>query len=198
MKSSQRKSGWWTVALIPVGLAAVMTPAILLAAGGHGDWSGGHGFDAVVHGIESRYGVHATRIPFMGLISGIAGISTHGGVHNLHVAEFENFPGPVDGDELNDLVANRVGEGWMRMIRETSRGGGDQTLIYIRPEGDRIGMLVVERDEHEMNVVQISVNPDKLDDEISHHRHGHDLDASDGDAGHKAEKIENKSEADSE
>jgi hypothetical protein len=164
--------------MLPVGLAAVMTPMILLAAGG-----GGTGFDAVVHGIESRYGVRATRIPFMGLISGIAGISTHGGVRGLHVAEIEHLQGAVDGAEFNSLVEERVGKGWQRMIRETSKDG-DQTLIYVKPEGERMGLLIVDRDSHEINVVQVSVDPDHLDDDLGqfrHHRHrDHDSDASDG------------------
>lgn len=164
--------------MLPVGLAAVMTPMILLAAGG-----GGTGFDAVVHGIESRYGVRATRIPFMGLISGIAGISTHGGVRGLHVAEIEHLEGPVDGAEFNSLVEERVGKGWQRMIRETSKDG-DQTLIYVKPEGGRMGLLIVDRDSHEINVVQVSVDPDHLDDDLGqfrhHHHRDHDSDAPDG------------------
>ena len=153
--------------ILPVGLAAVMTPMILLAAGG-----GGTGFDAVVHGIESRYGVRATRIPFMGLISGIAGISTHGGVRGLHVAEIEHLHGAVDGAEFNALVEERVGKGWQRMIRETSKDG-DQTLIYVKPEGERMGLLIVDRDSQEINVVQVSVDPDHLDDDMGQFRHLH-------------------------
>jgi hypothetical protein len=153
--------------MLPVGLAAVMTPMILLAAGG-----GGTGFDAVVHGIESRYGVRATRIPFLGLISGIAGISTHGGVRGLHVAEIEHLKGPVDGGEFNSLVEERVGKGWQRMIRETSKDG-DQTLIYVKPEGERMSLLIVDKDSQEINVVQVSVDPDHLDDDMGQFRHPH-------------------------
>jgi hypothetical protein len=142
------RSNTWFALLIPVGLAAVMTPAILLAAGG-----GGGGFDAIVHGIESRYHARATRVPFMGLVSGIAGIATHGGVRGLHVAEIEHLEGPVDGAELNSLVQERVGKGWQRMIRETSRDG--------------------DLDGHEMNVVQVSVDPDHLDDDMGQFRHHH-------------------------
>jgi hypothetical protein len=164
--------------MLPVSLAAVMTPMILLAAGG-----GGTGFDAVVHGIESRYGVRATRIPFMGLISGIAGISTHGGVRGLHVAEIEHLQGSVDGAEFNSLVEERVGKGWQRMIRETSKDG-DQTLIYVKPEGGRMGLLIVDRESHEINVVQVSVDPEHLDDDMGQFRHRHhrdrDSDAPDG------------------
>lgn len=173
MISNQKRPSRWGMAWVPVGLAAVMTPAIVLAAGGAG---AGGGFDDVVRGIEQQYHVHATRIPFMGLISFVAGRYTHGGVHGLHVAEIEHLEGPIDGDELTALVQKRAGAGWQRMIRETSRAGGDQTLIYVRAEGNRMGMLIVERDAHEMNVVQLSMNPDLLSDEIEKHHHGHDLD----------------------
>jgi len=176
MISNQKQQSRWGMAWIPVGLAAVMTPAIMLAAGGSG--SGG-GFDEVVRGIEQHYHVHATRIPFMGLISFVAGRATHGGVHGIHVAEIEHFEGAVDGQELTDIVQQHAGPGWQRMIRETSRDGGDQTLIYVRPEGQRLGMLIVDRDAHEMNVVQLSMNPDQLNDEIHKHHHGHDDDTDD-------------------
>ncbi len=173
MTNTSAKPGIWTMVGMPLGLAAVMTPAILLAASGNGAFGSG-GFDAVVHGIESRYHTHATKIPFMGLVSCIAGIATHGGVHGLHVAEIENLQGPVDGTEFNALVEQKVGPGWQRMIRETSRDGGEQNLIYARPEGERLGMLIVDLNGHELDIVQISVNPDQLSNEIAKHRHSGD------------------------
>jgi hypothetical protein len=172
------KDNRWFALLIPVGLAAVMTPMILLAASGSGT-----GFDAVVRGIEGRYRAHATRIPFMTLISGIAGIASHGGVHGLHIAEIENLQGPIDGAELNELVEQRVGQGWQRMIRETSRDSSDQTLIYVKPEGDRMGLLVVDLSGNEMDVVQVSVDPKHMDDYMSHLRHPHGQRQDQGDSG---------------
>ena len=169
-----KRTSWWTIVLIPVGLAAVMTPAVMLAAG-----SGG-GFDDVVSGIEQRYHVHANKIPFMGLISFAAGRATHGGVRGLHVAEIEHLDGPVDGEELTALVQKRAGSGWSRMIRETGRGG-DQSLIYIRSEKEHIGMLIVDLNGHEMDIVQVSVNPDQLTEQIKKHHHGGDASDSDDD-----------------
>ena len=172
------RSNTWFALLVAAGLAAVMTPMILLAAGGGG------GFDSVVHGIESRYHTHASRIPFMGLVSGIAGIATHGGVRGLHVAEIEHLDSPVDGAELNALVEERVGKGWQRMIRETSRDGEQQSLIYVKPDGSRMGLLVIDLDGREMDVVQVSVDPAHLDDDMGefrphHHKRAHDSDTSD-------------------
>jgi len=157
-----------TAALAILGLTAIMTPAILLASGGNEV-----GFDAIVRDVESRYHAHAHRIPFMGLISVVAGVSTHGGVRSVHLAEFEDVNGPVDGEELNKLVEQHVGKGWQRIVRETSRDGGEQNLIFVHPEGNRMGMLVVDLDGHDLNLVQVSINPDRLTDEINQHSGKH-------------------------
>jgi|ERR1700691_3402839 hypothetical protein len=152
--------------LIPFGLIALAIPAAVLAGGESG-------FDGVVHSIESRYNVRATRIPFLGLISLVSRKATHGTVGGLHVAEFESFTETVDGDELNRMVEEKLGSGWERMIRETSRKGHEQTLIFAHPEGDRMAMFVVDLDGNELDVVQVSVDPKHLDDDIGQYRHHH-------------------------
>jgi hypothetical protein len=162
--------------LIPVGIVALAIPAAVLAGGSE------TGFDAVVNSIESRYHTHATRIPFVGLISLVAGKATHRGVSGIHVANFESFPESVDGQELANLVEQHIGSGWERMIRDTSRKGHEQTLILIHPEGTRMGMFIVDLDGHEMDVVQVSVDPDHLNDSIGRYSHHHDGDdKNDGD-----------------
>jgi hypothetical protein len=160
--------------LIPFGFMALAIPAAVMAGGSE------TGFDAVVNSIESRYHAHATRIPFLGLISLVAGKATHRGVNGIHVAEFESFTEDVDGQELNNLVERHLGAGWERMIRETSRKGNEQTLIFVHPEGSRMGMLIVDLDGHEMDVVQVSVDPDHLNENIGHYSHHHGDDEDDG------------------
>ena len=164
---------------IPICFVALLIPVAVLAGGG-----GEGGFDGVVNSLESRYHVHATRIPFLGLIGLISHKATHGGVGSLHVAEFDNFAADIDGSELNQIVEQKLGSGWERIIRETSRKGGEQTLIFIHPEGTRMGMFVLDLDGHEMDVVQVSVDPDHLNDSIgqySHHNKSEDTDDDTGD-----------------
>jgi hypothetical protein len=144
--------------LILIGSVAVAVPVAVLAGGGDG------GFDGVVRSIESRYHVRATRIPFLGLISFVSRRASHGAVGGIHVAEFESFTEPVDGDELNHMVEEKLGAGWERIVRETSRKGNEQTLVFIHPEGDRMGM-------------QVSVDPKHLDDDIGKYGHHHHDDA---------------------
>jgi hypothetical protein len=154
--------------LIPVVLIALMVPVGVMAGGGVG------GFDGVVQSIESRYHVHATRIPFLGLISVVSRKATHGGVGGLHLAEFESFSEKVDGDELNKMVEEKLGAGWERIIRETGKQGDEQTLIFIHPEGERMGLFVLDLNGREMDVVQVSVDPNHLDDDIGRYRHHRD------------------------
>jgi hypothetical protein len=153
--------------LIPVCTIALTVPVAVLAGGGD------RGFDSVVDAIQSQYHVHATRIPFMGLISFVARRASHGAAANIHVAEFENFTADVDGQELDVMVEQKLDAGWERVVRESSRRGGEQTLVFMRPEGERMGLFVVDKDGNEMDVVQVSVNPRHVDDDIQRYTHHH-------------------------
>ena len=146
-------------------IAIVLVAPIAVLAGG------GTGFNGVVDSIEGRYHVHATRIPFMALVSLVARKATNSGVSGVHIAEFDDFSEPVDGDELNAMVEQKLGPGWARMIRETSKHGNEQTLIFAHPEGDRMGLFILDLDGHELDVVQVSVDPDHLNETVSRYDH---------------------------
>jgi hypothetical protein len=155
--------------LVPIAFLALAVPVVVLASGARG------GFDSVVSSIETRYHVHAQRIPFLGLISFISHKATNGGVNGMHVAEIDDFHADIDGDELNKMVEQKLGAEWERVIRETSRNSNSQTLIYMHPEGPRMGLFVLDLDGHEMDVVQVSVDPKHLNESIGkyeHHGHG--------------------------
>ena len=153
--------------LIPICFFALAVPVAVLANGVQG------GFDQLVRSIETRYHVHADRIPMLGLVNFVARASTGDGVRGMHVAEIDDFNADVDGEELNRLVAEKLGAGWERIIRETSRNGGSQTLVFMRPEGSRMGMFVVDLDGHEMELVQMSVDPEHLNEQLEKSGHAH-------------------------
>jgi hypothetical protein len=161
--------------VVPIAVVVLLIPVAVLAGSGEG------GFDGVVHSIEARYHVHATCIPFLGLISLVSRKATHEGVSELHLAEFEPFSEKVDGDELNQMVDQKLGSGWERIIREASRKGNEQTLIFIHPEGERMGLFVLDLDGHEMDVVQVSVDPNHLNENLGHYRHHSEESNKDGD-----------------
>lgn len=155
------------IVFILVCAGALIVPVVVLASGGEG------GFDGVVRSIEHTYHVRATRIPFMGLISFVSGGATHGGVGNLHLAEFDDFTASLDGEDLTRMVEEKLGPSWGRVVHETGRAGKEQTLVYMRPEGSRMGLFVLDCDGHELDVVEASVNPDKLNATIDQYSHHH-------------------------
>jgi hypothetical protein len=177
--------------LFPICFVALAVPVVVLANGAQG------GFDSVVNTIETRYHVHAQRIPFLGLISFISHKATEGGVSGMHVAEIDDFKADVDGEELNSIVEQKLGAGWERVIRETSRkpgspargpgrrGCNNQTLIFMHPEGHQMGLFVLDLDGNEMDVVQVSVDPNHLNESIGKYERHHDddLDKNDHDGG---------------
>jgi hypothetical protein len=71
------------------------------------------------------------------------------------------------------MVEEKLGQGWERIIRDTSRNGNEQTLIFAHPEGARMGLFIVDKDGNEMDVVEVSVDPDHLNDSIGKYRHSH-------------------------
>jgi hypothetical protein len=75
------------------------------------------------------------------------------------------------------MVEQKLGAGWERIIRETSRQGKEQTLIFMRAEGERMGLFVVDLDGKEMNVVQVSVDPDHLNENLGRYEHAHHHDS---------------------
>lgn len=143
---------------------ALLVPVAVLA-------SSGDGFDGIVRSIELKYHVQATRIPLMGLVSSVGHFASHGGVSGMHVAEFDDFSAHIDGDDLSRMVQEKLGPDWSRMVRETSKHGTEQTLVYVHPEGKRMGLFVLDADGTELDVVQMSVDPDHLDQQIGKYEH---------------------------
>lgn len=145
--------------------AGVFTTVVVVAAGRPA------GFDGMVHAVEVRYHVQATRIPFMGFASAISNVATHGGVGHVQIATFEDFKQDVNGNELAGMAEANLGPGWTRMIRETHNPGREQTLIYSRPDGNKMEMLVVDLDSKEMDIVSVAINPKYLSRFMDEHSH---------------------------
>jgi hypothetical protein len=118
-----------------------------------------HGFDSVVSGVEHRYSVHAQQIPLMGLVSLCAMVKTHGGVHDLRIAEFDNLRG-LDGRELDALLRSTLGDDWQPFVTQWTGGNrsGDQSMILVRPDGSSMDMLVADYDHGELDLVGMEVN----------------------------------------
>ena len=134
-----------------------------------------HDFDSAVSGVEHHYSVHARRVPMMGLISLCARMYTHGGVKGMHIAEFEDMR-QVDPAELFSLVQSQLGGGWQPIVKEHMRGKGNGdaglSVIFARPEGRSMQLMVAEYENGELELVRTSINGLVLSRWINEHEHG--------------------------
>jgi hypothetical protein len=157
------------------GLGAVMVAAIVLAATPRGVVLAAsedeRAFHQLQRALEMRWGGHVQHIPMQWLVSGMAGAYTHGGVSRMRIAEMDELPKRIDGAELETMATARMGAGWQRIVRETSREGDEQSLIYMKPEGNRLAMMVVDFDNGEMDMVEMAIQPNQLSKQIRRWEH---------------------------
>ncbi len=163
---------------VAAGGAALMVAAMVMAATPQGGVKAASDDDRSFHGlenaVETRWQGHAQHIPMQWLVSGAAGLYTHGGVSRLRVAEIDGLPKRLDGAELEAMAEKEMSAGWQRIIRDQSRDADEQSLIYVKPEGDRLAMMVVSFDHGEMDIVQMAIHPDQLSRQMRRWEHDGD------------------------
>ncbi len=116
-------------------------------------------FDAAVADLENAAHVRHTHIPLMGLVSFGARIYTHGSVHGLHVADLENVGDNLSQERFRLLMEARFSDGWSRMIQEQDFESHELTLIYTRPAGKQMEMMIASLEPNEISLVNLKVDP---------------------------------------
>jgi hypothetical protein len=135
-----------------------------------------HDFDAVVSSVEHRYSVHAQRVPMMGFVSLCARVATGGGVKGMRIAEFDHLAAITDTNELSRLVGDSLGGEWQRFVTDR-QGNGNLSVIFVRPEGQAMRMLIADYEHGDLNVVRMELNGDQLShwmNDPEGHAHRHD------------------------
>ena len=147
------------LSLATVGLTALIVPPVVFAplhaAAPNDD------FDAVVSALEQRYSVHAERVPMMGFVSFSARAASAGGVKNMRVAEFDHISPLADTPELEHLLSASLGDDWQHFVTERETNGAF-SLIFVRPDGAAMRMLIADYEDGELDVVRMELNGDRL------------------------------------
>jgi hypothetical protein len=141
-------------------LLVVLGVALLVAQGVWASERNRDGFDALVKGLSTHYAVHPKTIPMMWMVSLCARGATQGGVRGMRVVEFENFGGNGDAG-FDETVRSSLGEDWSRMVRDWKEDG-DESLVYVRAENNRVDMIVVDLSHSGLDLVRMTMDPDQL------------------------------------
>ncbi len=139
-------------------------------------------FKAVVHSVESNLGIRRMHIPLFGMAMFVArAAGATQGVHKLDIAIYDelNYEPPSVG-KFDAIMRSAVGERWTPFVRVRSKGDGEYTYIYLRPDGDEWRMLVASFEPHEAVIVHLKLNAEALmhdlEDPAHAGRHGHEGD----------------------
>jgi hypothetical protein len=128
-------------------------------------------FNSIVHYIETQYHVHR-NYPFLMGLAGMAARAWPGaGVKDVKIALFEDQQvlHTTSDRELDELIQAAGNSGWQPLVKSFSRRSGDHSYIYAKPEGRYLSLLIVNVEPSEAEVVQVKVDPNKLEEFINDH-----------------------------
>lgn len=121
-------------------------------------------FGLLVHYVESHYHARRQFRFLMGFASLTVNIVRPYGVKGMKLAIWENGKIKDNKDDMDFPAVVKAGlaEGWQPMVRVWSRRDGERTVIFAKPEGKEMKLLVATVDQEDAVVVQVKINPDKL------------------------------------
>lgn len=135
-------------------------------------------FGKIVHHIEVNYHVHRQHRWVMGLAGFTVKFWHIAGVKSLKGAIFENQPfvNAASDTRFDEVVRAAMDSGWQPLVQSWDRHTGERTYIYAQDLGKDLKLLVVNLESNEAVVLQVKVDPKKLNDFIEEtsaggHRH---------------------------
>ena len=132
-------------------------------------------FGKIVHHIEVNYHVHRQHRWVMGLAGFTVKFWHVAGVKSLKGAIFENQPfvNAASDTRFDEVVRAAMDSGWQPLVQSWDRHSGERTYIYAQDLGKDMKLLVVSLESNEAVVLQVKVDPKKLNDFIEETNAGH-------------------------
>src|SRR5579859_4141348 len=121
-------------------------------------------FGRIVHHIEANYHVHRQHRFAVGVAGFVVKFWHFAGVKNLKAAIFENqrFTNAASDTRFDELVRAAMDSGWQPLVQSWDRHTGERTYVYAQDLGKDMKLLVVNLESNEAVVVQVKVDPQKL------------------------------------
>ena len=136
-------------------------------------------FGRIVHHIETNYHVHRQHRWVMGLAGFTVKFWHIAGVKSLKGAIFENQPfvNAASDTRFDEVVRAAMDSGWQPLVQSWDRHTGERTYVYAQEVSSKKGtdmkLLVVSLESNEAVVLQVKVDPKKLNDFIEETNAGH-------------------------
>ncbi|HYH08423.1 MAG TPA: hypothetical protein VEK11_15310 [Thermoanaerobaculia bacterium] len=125
-------------------------------------------FSSLARALDRHQGVKRVWIPFLGLARVAVRIVEPEGVHDFQLATFTGAD-KVDARELQQMMRTHVGAGFKPLVQVWSRKSNEWSFIYAKPVGDNVELMILAHDDEDTVLVRVSVNADKVAEEIGRH-----------------------------
>jgi len=117
-------------------------------------------FGSIERALTARLG-SPTTIPLMGIVRLVTWVAHPEGVHDFQLAVYEGPRRGVDSLEIERIVAREVPRGFSPLVRTRARNG-EWTLIYARPSGNRVELVIVVHDHGDGDTTLLRVDLDAV------------------------------------
>lgn len=126
--------------------------------------AGDHGFDALVKHVESNYHVKRTRIPFLGLANFALKFVHPAGLKGFKLATFENgsFWDGASQQDFDSVMRGSLNKDWQPLLSHESKRSRERTVIYSKPAGKDLELIVAAFSQSEATLLQAKVAPETL------------------------------------
>lgn len=123
--------------------------------------AGDASFDRVVTVLSRHY--HAKPMRGMGLLSLFSRPFTPSGVHGLSLAVFDDLEEPAEpGPSIEQGLTEAVAPGYTPFLRVASGPRHELTCVYLREDGKRFHLLLVNTEPGEAVVMGMRLDPEAL------------------------------------
>jgi hypothetical protein len=119
-------------------------------------------FDRVVRAVAAESGLKRQYIPFLGIGRLFVRMQQPEGVHDFRIAVFGKTGAVSFSPELIGSVERTFGAGWSPLVSSRSNRSGEQALIFARPVGNLMRLVIIANDDEEVAVIQVDLDPEKV------------------------------------
>lgn len=121
--------------------------------------------NAVVSAIEKVYGIRRTHLPWVARFAAKPAMWGSGARMEFEVFEDQGLPLSRTSD-LGEVTGKALGPEWRPFLRSESRRNGERAVIYVRPEGNRLLMMIVAAERDETSVVKLRLDTSRAQEWI--------------------------------
>ena len=128
-------------------------------------------FGTLVHYVESHYHAHRSYRFLLGFASLAVNVARPYGVKGMKLALWENqniSAKSKDDSDFPAVVRAGLADGWQPLVQVWSHRDGERTVIFAKPDGKNMKLLVATVESDEAVVVQMKIDPDRLSECIDH------------------------------